>query len=126
MARRQQVWASRALFRLRIALGAACAHCGAIEKLQFDCIQPQGHDHHAVGQVGRATFYRKQARAGNLQLLCQRCHSAKTLEDLGYYSEYLSDSTLLLCPVNSVNNSLSPYDQTNNTEKDGEQNCEPF
>jgi 5-methylcytosine-specific restriction endonuclease McrA len=78
MASRQVIWAQKAKLHLRNLLGNACARCGAREDLEFDCIVPQGHAHHTVGTVGRATFYRRQFEAGNLQLLCGPCHVAKS------------------------------------------------
>lgn len=61
-----------------------CAACGASEPLELDCIRPQGHRHHSSGVASRASFYMRQMRAGNLQLLCSTCHAKKTAEDLGY------------------------------------------
>ena len=81
MARRQRRWARESLDRLRIALNGRCNRCGDKEHLEFDCIKPQGHKHHSQGIGFRATFYWRQARAGNLQLLCRNCHSLKTLTD---------------------------------------------
>jgi len=69
---------------IRLALGARCAMCGCDRDLEFDCITDQGHAHHGpMGYVKRQYFYREQFHAGNLQLLCQRCHVAKTHLDYG-------------------------------------------
>ena len=81
MASRQVIWARRVKQELREIMGERCRRCGATEELEFDCIEPQGHHHHQVGTVGRATFYRLQHKIGNLQLLCPDCHSIKTLAD---------------------------------------------
>lgn len=78
MARRQVRWAKRALDVLRVSLRGRCNNCGAEQSLEFDCIVPQGHKHHAAGISARACFYRKQARLGNLQLLCEPCHRRKS------------------------------------------------
>lgn len=49
-----------------------------------------GHAHHRLEFSARISFYRHQAAAGNLQLLCSSCHSIKTdldkpsLSILGY------------------------------------------
>lgn len=75
-------WARNARFRLVFALGGCCAECGATKELEFDCIEPQGHHHHAIGYVHRTVFYRRQHKEGNLQLLCYRCHKKKTKADL--------------------------------------------
>jgi 5-methylcytosine-specific restriction endonuclease McrA len=82
VARRQTLWARRVLAALRTQLGAHCAHCGAADELQFDCIVPQGHAHHAAGLTGRACFYRAHASWGNIQLLCPTCHAAKSRREL--------------------------------------------
>jgi len=81
MARRQRRWARESLDRLRQALGCKCNKCGSAEHLEFDCIKPQGHHHHSQGLGFRATFYWRQARAANLQILCRGCHALKTLGD---------------------------------------------
>lgn len=78
MTSRQVIWARKVKQHLRALLGARCAQCGATEELEFDCIVPQGHAHHAAGTVSRATFYRRQFAEGNLQLLCGPCHVAKS------------------------------------------------
>jgi len=78
MAKRQVAWARTARERLRLALGGLCVRCGSSLEIEFDCIQPCGHAHHMAGAVMRTSFYRKQARAGNLQLLCAACHRKKS------------------------------------------------
>lgn len=85
MAKRQKQWAARATLALRIALGSHCAHCGISSQaspLEFDCIRPQGHRHHALDYSARLSFYRAQHQALNLQLLCPRCHSLKSAQEL--------------------------------------------
>jgi len=64
------------------ALGGRCHHCGSPDRLQFDCITSQGPDHHSLGWTQRLAFYEAQRQSGNLQLLCPRCHVAKTLHDI--------------------------------------------
>lgn len=81
MAKRQKRWARITLDRLRQALGNECNRCGSDGPLEFDCIKPQGHAHHAQSTDYRATFYWRQARAGNLQLLCRDCHQDKSAAD---------------------------------------------
>lgn len=82
MASRQVIWARKARAALITQLGGKCRRCGAVEPLELDCIQPMGHEHHACGFVGRTTFYRLQAKHGNLQLLCSDCHTVKTAADI--------------------------------------------
>lgn len=83
MAKRQVEWARRTMTRIRVILGGRCSKCGDVQKLELDCILPQGHKHHAAGYTARACFYRRQMRAGNLQLLCAKCHTIKTANDTG-------------------------------------------
>lgn len=78
MAQRQVKWAHKAKRKLRKALGGKCVKCTTTLKLEFDCIQPQGHWHHKIGLTWRISFYRQQAAINNLQLLCEKCHLKKT------------------------------------------------
>ena len=79
MSQRQVKWATKALQDLRALLGNSCARCGGTRDLEFDCIKPQGDKHHKIGLTHRASFYRKQYRDGNLQLLCRYpCHHDKS------------------------------------------------
>lgn len=67
---------------LRRKLGGFCVRCGALEFLQFDCIVSCGPAHHEYSWRQRLRFYELQHAAGNLQLLCPRCHVVKTLDDI--------------------------------------------
>lgn len=80
MANRQTEWARAKKQELRNKLGNICAwmNCTATEKLQFDCIQAMGHGHHRCGQRKRASFYWRQYKADNLQLLCPKHHAIKS------------------------------------------------
>lgn len=66
---------------LKLALGFQCAVCGTRRQLEFDCIIPQGHEHHTAGTIARACFYRAQLAQNNLQLLCRRHHILKSLTE---------------------------------------------
>jgi 5-methylcytosine-specific restriction endonuclease McrA len=83
MAKRQREWAKKARLQLELKLGTFCAKCGKTEQLEFDCIIPQGDFHHRRMEWSwRISFYRLQHYTKkNLQLLCVKCHSKKTLED---------------------------------------------
>jgi hypothetical protein len=63
---------------LKVAMGGCCARCEGMLSLEMDCIRPQGDAHHKLSMDMRATFYRRQHAAGNLQLLCQWCHAEKS------------------------------------------------
>lgn len=77
MGARQKEWARRARIRLTAALGGHCAACGERNNLTFDCLQATGSNHHSWDSSQRMSFYNKQARAGNLGLLCGYCNSMK-------------------------------------------------
>ena len=81
MARRQREWARRARATLVELLGEKCAQCGSTENLELDCKTPQGDHHHKREWSWRISFYRAQFAAGNLQLLCTRCHTRKSHSD---------------------------------------------
>jgi len=78
MSKRVKKWAREKLQCLRTRLGDKCAACGSTENLEFDCIEPRGHAHHACSTDKRATFYAREMREGNIQLLCKTCHQKKT------------------------------------------------
>lgn len=79
MGLRQREWARKTRLKLRRILGLQCKQCGSryYMKLEFDCIKPTGHWHHRIEWSWRMSFYNKQHKAGNLQLLCDRCNSKK-------------------------------------------------
>lgn len=85
MARRQVDWARRARAKLIAELGGRCTVCGTTEALELDCIDPQGHRHHRLGVTWRICFYRAQARAGNLQVLCAHHNNVKASYEQLYY-----------------------------------------
>lgn len=77
MSLRQREWAERKTKALRKQLGAKCAWCGSTRKLEFDCIKPKGHRHHKIEWSWRISFYIKEFKNGNLQLLCKHHNAAK-------------------------------------------------
>lgn len=82
MGLRQRDWARRVRAALIAELGGICRGCGTTEDLQLDCIVPQGDRHHKIEWSARISFYRSQHRAGNLQVLCESCHSEKSANEL--------------------------------------------
>lgn len=80
MAKHQKEWARQARFTLTFLMGGAC-RCGEDKDLDFDCITPQGDTHHKMDTSARMSFYRKQHKEKNLQLLCKQCHKQKNKED---------------------------------------------
>lgn len=62
-------------------LGAKCRACGTKEKLEFDCVKPMGDEHHHLEWSHRISWYRQQAAAGNLQVLCRSCNASKKNRD---------------------------------------------
>jgi len=87
MASRQKEWARRARARLVACFGGECCkangHCNG--QLEFDCIIPQGDEHHRKDTSARMSFYHKQHRIGNLQLLCSFHHALKSTQDKREY-----------------------------------------
>jgi len=74
MGARQKDWARRKTYELRVQLGGMCAKCGTTKDLEFDCIKPQGKAHHKMEWSQRMSFYNRQNKLGNLQLLCGDCN----------------------------------------------------
>lgn len=90
MAKRQREWARRKRQELIGLLGGCCVKCGSVEHLEFDCINPQGDEHHKMESSTRMGFYRKQYEAGNLQVLCAPCHVVKSASETQLYYASLS------------------------------------
>lgn len=88
MALRQRDWARRVRGQLRADLGGKCDNCPATDRLQFDCIIPQGKRHHRqMNWESRMIFYRRMLAAGNLRLLCRDCNGLKGgTEDKQYWA----------------------------------------
>lgn len=63
-------------------LGGHCARCGETRHLQFDLKASDGGFHHGLSWPQRQLYYMTEFGRGNLQLLCPRCHTAKTLADI--------------------------------------------
>src|SRR5512147_3126229 len=82
VANRSRIAAQRVLADLKRRLGEMCHWCWAGEGhgviLEFDCIAPEGDEHHRWETNRRAYFYRRLFRRHGLQLLCQECHAKKT------------------------------------------------
>ena len=81
MSRRQKQWARRTLDAQRESLGGVCQICGSNDNLEMDCIAPMGDKHHKMSTDQRASFYRRQLMASNVQLLCKDCHMIKTIHE---------------------------------------------
>lgn len=74
--------------RLLDALGNKCSRCPQTDYLQFDCKKPMGSKHHKMFSDNRLKFYLTQLEAGNLQLLCPKCHTFKTMQDMNILRGY--------------------------------------
>lgn len=79
MSIRQRNWARIAREKLFDELGRKCALCGTTENLTFDCIVPQGDRHHKIEWSARISFYRRQHRDNNIQILCSVCNYGKSI-----------------------------------------------
>lgn len=78
MSKASKAWARRARVELLTRLGGRClwCHCRDYAKLEFDCHpEPMGDRHHRGSTDQRMSFYRAQAAADNLRVLCSRCHN---------------------------------------------------
>jgi hypothetical protein len=82
---RQSKWAQRKRRELMFILGDKCAHCGTNKSLTFDCIRPVNGGHHKMSSAARMTFYTRQTRAGNVQILCHACNVKKSNRPNGKY-----------------------------------------
>jgi len=65
-----------------VTLGSRCAKCSVTHSLHCDLIVSDGGLHHSLSHSERQMFYLSQMLAGNLQLLCAKCHTLKTLRDV--------------------------------------------
>jgi hypothetical protein len=82
MGKRQKAWAKRARARLMQQLIERCNQCGARYDLVFDCVKACGDEHHRMESSNRMSFYHRQHAAGNLQVLCRACNTAKSTGEL--------------------------------------------
>lgn len=84
MAKRQKQWARLTLVTLKFLLGGRCKKCRSLDLsiLQFDCIVSQGDGHHKMDTSHRASFYTRQYKENNLQLLCEPCHIKKNAKEM--------------------------------------------
>ncbi len=77
MAKRQRAWARRAYDRLIIELGGRCAQCGSVSALTIDHVDGCDFDHNTVEWSHRISIYRREAKEGLLQVLCDKCNCKK-------------------------------------------------
>lgn len=71
--------------RLLSILGKRCAFCGNQLGLTFDCIRPQGDNHHRLNPLDRMYFYFDQNRKANVQILCWPCNVRKSNREQPVY-----------------------------------------
>lgn len=88
MGLRQREWARRRYDELVKLLGSKCAKCGTKHKLEVDVIIPQGDAHHRkMNWSSRVTFYYRQLKKNNVQLLCEPHNQSKGATDDKVYYE---------------------------------------
>jgi 5-methylcytosine-specific restriction endonuclease McrA len=68
--------------KARELLGGKCVECGAEENLQFDHINPNTKVA-KISVIANWAWDRFLSEVEKCQLLCQDCHTAKTMVDLG-------------------------------------------
>jgi 5-methylcytosine-specific restriction endonuclease McrA len=100
MSKRQKQWARVTRARLIRSYGGKCSCCGGTEHLQFHLLRPAREGHHGRDTSSRTSFYRRQARQANLQLVCARCHTAIT--------SYQRTSVLTVETVNKTGKGVNP------------------
>ncbi len=69
-------WADRQRYDLMVELGGRCANCGAEDDLEFDHPNGRSWDLRVVSRWTRIIRYRREAREGNLRLLCKPCNGS--------------------------------------------------
>lgn len=97
MAKKEKERARQRRFELMFLLGGVCAKCGTDRNLEFDCIIPCGDEHHRMDTSHRMSFYYRQHREGNLQILCRKHNNAKSVQDalsLNLKQGYSHESTI--------------------------------
>lgn len=67
-------------------LGGKCVYCGAVDRLQFDHIDPSTKLFTISGQGWSKSKTRLDAEVRKCQLLCESCHTTKTLHQKGLQS----------------------------------------
>jgi len=70
-------WRNALIEKLKLT-GDWCGHAGPYH---LDCKEPRGAWHHITGSYQRIKFYEREARDGNLQVLCIPCHNNKCREE---------------------------------------------
>lgn len=80
---RQFKWAHAKRKQMKAALGGCCVQCGSKRKLELDHVDFQARSWKAsqVGFVRATTLYAQDLKANLLQLLCRRCHKAKSRQE---------------------------------------------
>ena len=74
-------WARRIRDELLTSLGGRCRKCNGARCLTFDHVSPIGWAPETKSWSQRMVEYRRAHQAGNLQILCVRCHGKKSRED---------------------------------------------
>lgn len=88
MAKSQKCWARKKRRYLIRLLGGKCSNekCGTRSMLEFDCIVTQSDGHGKLDTSARMSYYMKQLRNNNLQLLCETCNRVKSRKVIDYRS----------------------------------------
>jgi len=73
----QNRWGVRARRQLIEALGACCAACDSTFDLEIDHLAPRGWVARSVSSSQRVSIYRREAKAGLVQVLCSSCNKSK-------------------------------------------------
>lgn len=79
MSKATKSWAKAARIELIVSRGGACERCKALQNLTIHVLARSDQRHHGMDPSARICYYRKEARAGNIQVLCQACHQLVTM-----------------------------------------------
>ena len=82
MGKRQRDWARKAYDRLIVDLGSQCVKCKSLAALTIDHIDGCDYDHSSLEWSHRISVYRREAKEGKLQVLCETCNRLKGRPDL--------------------------------------------
>lgn len=114
MAKRQRVWARKAYEKLILELGGRCAQCGSLSGLSVDHIEEKGYVACKLEWSHRISVYRREAKAGLLQVLCVKCNCKKGKPAPPGFKDGDDDQLSLFTPDNNDDNSADskPYEWT--------------
>lgn len=101
MAKRQKAWARRAYEKLILDLGGRCVECGSLSGLTIDHIDGKAYVACKIEWSHRISVYRREAKAGLLQVLCAKCNRKKGKPAAPGFKDGEDDQFSLFTPDNT-------------------------